>query len=209
MPALRRICVFCGASAGHDPAYRALATELGAGLASRGIGIVYGGGHVGLMGAVADASLAAGGEVIGVIPQGLVDRELAHPGLTELRIVRTLHERKATMAELADAFIALPGGLGTLEELAEVVSWAQLQLHAKPIGLLDDGRYWSSLLAWLDHAVDEGFVSSVHRGLLLRSTDLDDLLGRLGTWSAPPDRWAAEGTDDATGAATSHGDVGP
>ena len=209
MPALRRICVFCGASAGYDPAYRALATALGAGLASRGIGIVYGGGHVGLMGAVADASLAAGGEVIGVIPQGLVDRELAHPGLTEMRIVRTLHERKATMAELADAFIALPGGLGTLEELAEVVSWAQLQLHAKPIGLLDDGRYWSSLLAWVDHAVHEGFVSSVHRGLLLRSTDLDDLLGRLGTWSAPPDRWAAEGTDDAAGAATGHGEVGP
>lgn len=196
MPVIRRICVFCGASAGHDPAYRALATALGAGLAARGIGIVYGGGQVGLMGAVADAALAARGEVIGVIPQGLVDRELAHPGLTELRVVTTLHERKATMADLADAFIALPGGLGTLEELAEVTSWAQLQLHAKPIGLLDDGRYWSLLLAWLDHAVTEGFVAPVHRGLLLRATDLDDMLGRLGAWSPPPDRWATADRPD-------------
>ncbi len=196
VPVIRRICVFCGASAGHDPAYRALAMALGTGLATRGIGIVYGGGQVGLMGAVADAALAVGGEVIGVIPQGLVDRELAHPGLTELRVVATLHERKATMADLADAFIALPGGLGTLEELAEVTSWAQLQLHAKPIGLLDDGRYWSSLLTWLDHAVSEGFVAPAHRGLLLRSSDLDDLLARLGAWSPPPNRWAAADRPD-------------
>ena len=190
MPVIRRICVFCGANPGRDPSHRELASAVGSGLAARGIGIVYGGGQVGLMGALADAALAAGGEVIGVIPQGLVDRELAHPGLTELRVVATLHERKATMADLADAFIALPGGLGTLEELAEVTSWAQLQLHAKPIGLLDDGRYWSSLLTWLDHAVSEGFVAPAHRGLLLRATDLDDLLGRLGAWSPPPDRWA-------------------
>ena len=139
---------------------------VGAGLAERGIGLVYGGGRVGLMGAVADAALAAGGEVIGVIPQGLVDRELAHPGLTELHVVDTLHERKAVMADLADAFIALPGGLGTLEELAEVVSWAQLELHAKPIGLLEVGDYWTLLLAWLDMAVAEGFVAPAHRRLV-------------------------------------------
>ena len=192
MATIRRICVFCGASPGRDPSYRELASAVGTGLARRGIGLVYGGGQVGLMGTIADAALAAGGEVIGVIPQGLVDRELAHPGLTELRVVTTLHERKAVMADLADAFIALPGGLGTLEELAEVTSWAQLQLHAKPIGLLDDGRYWSSLLAWLDHAATEGFVAPVHRGLLLRATDLDDILGRLGAWSPPPDRWATD-----------------
>ncbi|MGK2849755.1 MAG: TIGR00730 family Rossman fold protein [Candidatus Limnocylindrales bacterium] len=189
---MRRICVFCGASPGRDPAYAALAARVGAGLASRRIGVVYGGGRVGLMGALADAALAAGGEVIGVIPQGLVDRELAHPGLTELRVVDTLHERKATMASLADAFIALPGGLGTLEELAEVTSWAQLDLHAKPIGLLDDGSYWSSLLAWLDDAVAAGFVAPVHRGLVLRDTDLGDLLDRLEAWDGPPGRWTME-----------------
>lgn len=189
---LRRICVFCGANPGRDPAYAALAARVGAGLAARGIGIVYGGGRVGLMGALADAALAGGGEVIGVIPQGLVDRELAHPGLTELRVVDSLHERKATMASLADAFIALPGGLGTLEELAEVTSWAQLDLHAKPIGLLDDGRYWSSLLAWLDEAVVAGFVAPVHRGLLLRETDLGALLTQLEAWAGPPGRWTME-----------------
>ncbi len=190
MATIRRICVFCGASSGRDPAYRELAEAVGAGLAARGIGLVYGGGRVGLMGALADAALAAGGEVVGVIPQGLMDRELAHPGLTELRVVTTLHERKAVMAGLADAFIALPGGLGTLEELAEVTSWAQLRLHAKPIGLLDDGRYWSSLLTWLDLAVAEGFVAPAHQSLLLRSTDLGDLLARLAAWAPPPDRWA-------------------
>lgn len=194
MASLRRICVFCGASPGREPAYAALASRVGAGLAARGIGIVYGGGRVGLMGALADAALAGGGEVIGVIPQGLVDRELAHPGLTDLRVVATLHDRKATMASLADAFIALPGGLGTLEELAEVTSWAQLDLHAKPIGLLDDGRYWSSLLAWLDESVAAGFVAPIHRGLLLRETDLGVLLAQLEGWAGPPGRWTM-GTD--------------
>jgi uncharacterized protein (TIGR00730 family) len=125
-----------------------------------------------------------------VIPQGLVDRELAHQGVSELRIVESLHERKAVMAELSDAFIALPGGLGTLEELAEVVSWAQLELHAKPIGLLDDGRYWTALLAWVDHAVGEGFVAPAHRALLMRETDLEALLERLAAWSPPPGRWS-------------------
>jgi uncharacterized protein (TIGR00730 family) len=189
-----RICVFCGASAGRRDVYRSLAAAVGAGLAERGIGIVYGGGRVGLMGALADAALAAGGEVTGVIPRRLVDRELAHPGLTQLHIVDTLHERKARMAELADGFIALPGGLGTLEELSEVASWAQLDLHAKPIGLLGPDGYWAPLMAWLDHAVDEGFISVRHRGLLQIDLDLDALLARFDRWEAPPDRWGRTAT---------------
>jgi hypothetical protein len=158
-------------------------------LASRGIGVVYGGGRLGLMGAVADAALAAGGEVIGVIPRGLVGRELAHPGVTELRIVESLHERKAQMAVLADGFVALPGGLGTLEELAEVASWAQLELHSKPIGLLGLAGYWDPLLAWLDHAVAEGFISVQHRRLVGVDADLDALLARFEAWKPPPGRW--------------------
>lgn len=179
---MRRICIFCGSSAGADPAYAGLARSVGEGLARRGIGVVYGGGRVGLMGVLADAALAAGGEVIGVIPQALVDRELAHRGTTELRIVGTLHERKAVMAELADAFIALPGGLGTLEELAEVVSWAQLGLHQKPIGLLGVRGYWADLLRWLDAAVESGFVRPTDRRLILEATDLDALLARFEAW---------------------------
>ncbi len=186
---IRRICVFCGASAGADPVYADLAHAVGRGLAERGIGVVYGGGRVGLMGTLADAALQAGGEVTGIIPRGLVDRELAHPDLTELRVVDTLHERKALMAGAADAFIALPGGLGTLEELAEVVSWAQLQLHAKPIGLLAPSGYWTLLLAWLDHAVVEGFVAPAHRGLLLDAPDLEALLVAFDRWSPPGGRW--------------------
>jgi uncharacterized protein (TIGR00730 family) len=184
-----RLCVFCGASAGRGEAYRALAQEIGRGLAQRGIGIVYGGGRVGLMGALADAALAAGGEVTGVIPRRLVDRELAHPGLTDLHVVGSLHERKARMAELADGFIALPGGLGTLEELSEVASWAQLDLHTKPIGLLGPAGYWSPLMGWLDHAVDEGFISGEHRRLLQVDVDLAALLARFDQWRAPADRW--------------------
>ena len=177
---MRRICVFCGSSPGNDPGYAALARAVGEGLARRDIGVVYGGGRVGLMGVVADAALEAGGEVIGVIPQAMVDRELAHHDATELRIVRTLHERKAVMAELSDAFIALPGGLGTLEELAEVVSWAQLGLHTKPIGLLGVAGYWADLLRWLDGAVAAGFVAPANRGLILEAPDLDELLARFG-----------------------------
>jgi hypothetical protein len=184
-----RICVFCGASPGNEPRYVAAAHDVGEGLARRGIGLVYGGGRVGLMGALADAALHADGEVIGVIPRGLVDRELAHPGLTELRVVGSLHERKAVMADLADAFIALPGGLGTLEELAEVVSWAQLELHVKPIGLFEVGDYWTLLLAWLDMAVAEGFVAPAHRRLVMRGDSLDGLLAAFGAWEPPPGRW--------------------
>jgi len=177
---MRRICVFCGSSSGNDPAYAALAHSVGEGLARRGIVVVYGGGRVGLMGVVADSALDAGGEVIGVIPQDMVDRELAHRGATELRIVGTLHERKAVMAELSDAFIALPGGLGTLEELAEVISWAQLGLHAKPIGLLGVGGYWADLLRWLDGAVAAGFVAPANRRLILEAASFDELLARFG-----------------------------
>jgi len=187
--ALRRICVFCGASPGHDPAFAALARSVGEGLATHGIGLVYGGGRVGLMGEVADATLAAGGEVIGVIPRALVDRELAHPAASEMRVVETLHERKATMSQLSDAFIALPGGLGTLEELAEVTSWAQLELHAKPIGVLGTS-YWAPLLGWLDGAVAAGFVAPDHRALILEDDDLDSLLGRFERWRPPRGRWA-------------------
>jgi uncharacterized protein (TIGR00730 family) len=187
-----RLCVFCGASAGRDPAYVALARDVGAGLADRGIGVVYGGGRLGLMGALADATLGADGEVVGVIPRGLVDRELAHPGLTELHVVETLHERKGLMAELADGFIALPGGLGTLEELAEVASWAQLDLHAKPIGLLGVDGYWDGLLAWLDHAVATGFIAPAHRSLLAVDPDLDTLLARFERWVPPDARWSEQ-----------------
>ncbi len=189
MPPIRSICVFCGASSGRDPRYATAAAVVGERLASRGIQLVFGGGRRGLMGVLADAALAAGGRVVGVIPRGLVDRELAHTGLDELVIVDTLHERKAQMEELADAFIALPGGLGTLEELTEVLSWAQLDLHAKPIGLLDVDGYFASLEAFLDHAVAEGFVAERHRRLLLRDDDLDRLLDRFAEWSPPEGRF--------------------
>ena len=193
---LHSICVFCGASNGNDPRYAAAATAVGERLAGRGIQLVYGGGRLGLMGAVADGALAAGGRVVGVIPRGLVDRELAHPDVTELRIVDTLHERKAVMAELSDGFIALPGGLGTLEELAEVLSWAQLDLHEKPIGLLDVGGYFGPLEAFLDHAVAEGFIAERHRRLLLVDHDLDGLLAAFAAWRPPPGRFERQRPDE-------------
>ena len=186
--AVRRLCVFCGASGGRDPAHAAFAREVGAQLARRGIGLVYGGGRVGLMGAVADGALEAGGEVDGVIPRRLVDRELAHPGV-RLHVVGTLHERKARMAELSDAFIALAGGLGTLEELAEVLSWAQLELHTKPVGLLDPTGYYEPLVEFLDRAEAEGFLGPAHRGLLMVERDLDALLERFATYRPPVGRW--------------------
>ena len=190
MPEIRSICVFCGASSGRDPRYAAAAAGTGETLARRGIRVIYGGGRRGLMGTVADAVLAAGGEIVGVIPRGLVDRELAHPGLTELRVVETLHERKAEMAALADAFITLPGGLGTLEELAEVLSWAQLDLHAKPIGLLDVDGYFGALETFLDRAVADGFVAERHRRLLLRDEDVEALLAAFAAWEPPTGRFA-------------------
>lgn len=171
-----RVCVFCGSAAGARPEYVAGATALGTGLADRGIGLVYGGASVGLMGAVADAALGAGGEVIGVIPQSLVDREVAHAGLSDLRVVGSMHERKALMAELSGAFVALPGGIGTFEELFEVWTWRQLGLHAKPIVLLDTAGYWAGLTAFLEHAGREGFVKAAPLDL---APDVPALLERF------------------------------
>jgi hypothetical protein len=182
---IRRLCIFCGSSVGRDPAYRRLAETLGRGLAERGIGIVYGGGRVGLMGALADAALAAGGEVIGVIPQALMDREIGHVGLTELRVVASMHERKALMAELADGFVALPGGVGTLEELFEIWTWAQLGLHAKPCGVLDADGFYAPLLGFLDHLVDTGFVRPAHRAMLVAARSPEELLAAFASYRAP------------------------
>ncbi len=181
---MRRLCVFCGSNVGVREAYAASARLLGAALARRGTGLVYGGGSVGLMGVLADAALAAGGEVIGVIPRALATREIAHHGLSELRVVGSMHERKALMAELADGFVALPGGLGTLEELLEVVTWAQLGLHAKPIALLNVAGYFDRLLALVDHGIAERFIHPGHRALVLAAPDVEPLLDLLDR--APP-----------------------
>ncbi len=176
---MKRICVYCGSSSGDRPAYAESARALGKLLAERGIGLVYGGGLVGLMGVVADAALAAGGEVVGIIPQRLVDAEVAHRGLTSLEVVESMHERKARMAELSDAFIALPGGFGTLDELFEILTWAQLGLHGKPCGLLDVDSYFAPLVAWVDGGVAAGFIRPRHRELLMVDTDQARLIDRL------------------------------
>ena len=174
-----RVCVFCGSRTGSQPAYTEAASRLGAALAGRGIGLVFGAGQVGLMGVLADAVLASGGEAIGVIPQALVDRELAHRQLTRLHIVESMHDRKALMAELADAFLALPGGYGTLEEFFEIVTWKQLRLHQKPIGLYNVAGFFDPLLAWIERAIAEDFIKPKHRDLLMVGADIDPLLDRL------------------------------
>lgn len=179
MSPLKRICVFCGSSVGSRPAYAAAARELGRTLGKRGLGIVFGGGKVGLMGVLADAALAARGEAIGVIPEALVAREIAHNGLTELRVVRSMHERKTLMADLADAFIALPGGYGTFEEFFEAVTWTQLGIHKKPCGLLNVEGYYDALLALLDRAVADGFIREANRVLVLDAPDVQTLLAKL------------------------------
>lgn len=176
---MKRVCVFCGSNTGIRPAYRDVARQMGAALVQRGIGLVYGGGCVGLMGVLADAVLEYGGHVIGVIPAHLVAKELAHQGLNDLRIVETMHERKAMMADLADAFIALPGGFGTFEEFCEVLTWGQLGLHRKPCGLLNIEGFYAPLLALFDHATSEGFVRDIHRGIVLVEEEPDRLLDRL------------------------------
>ncbi|HEX6535858.1 MAG TPA: TIGR00730 family Rossman fold protein [Gemmatimonadaceae bacterium] len=181
----RSVCVFCGSSLGANEGYRALARELGAMIASRGLRLVYGGGNVGLMGVLADAALAAGGEVVGVIPQHLVDREVAHAGLSDLRVVRSMHERKALMAELADGFVALPGGLGTMEEFFEIWTWGQLGLHRKPYALLDTAGFFDPLIAFLDRLVAERFLKPAHREMLLVDTDPARLLDRLTRHEVP------------------------
>lgn len=190
---LRAVCVFCGSSSGFDPAYADMARRLGARLASDGLRLVYGGGSVGLMGIVADEVLARGGEVTGVIPHGLFAREIAHTGLTELHEVASMHERKHLMFDLADAFVALPGGLGTLEELAEITTWAQLGLHDKPIVLLDVNEFWSPLLTLLDRAVRDGFLRKENRALLTQVDDIDDLFVELSQPRPPTvDKWIDE-----------------
>ena len=182
MTALRSICVFCGSSAGIRPEYRATAAELGSLLAEQQISVVYGGAAVGLMGIVADSCLQAGGTVVGVIPQGLVDREIAHRGLTELRVVRTMHERKATMADLSDAFMALPGGLGTFEEFFEIATWNLLGIQQKPCGLVNVAEYYSGLLQQVDHAVAEGFLRAEHRAMIVADAQPAAVLERLRLW---------------------------
>lgn len=179
---LAAVCVFCGASRGASDAYVDAARAMGHALAESGRTLVYGGASVGCMGALADAALEAGGRVVGVIPRAMVDREIAHRGLTELHIVRTMHERKALMAERADAFVALPGGLGTLEELFEVWTWGMLGLHDKPLGALDVGGYFDALVAFLDHAEREGFVRPAHRAALVVAERPAELLRSLERW---------------------------
>lgn len=187
---MKRICVFCGSSSGANPVYLQAAREVGRTLARRGLGLVYGGGSVGLMGAVADATLEAGGEVVGVIPRALQLRELAHARLTTLLVVGSMHERKAKMAELSDGFLALPGGMGTLEEFAEILTWAQLGLHSRPCGLLDVAGYYRPLVAFFDRAAAEGFVRPDHRRLVMVGEEPGDLLDRFATWTPPPiERW--------------------
>jgi uncharacterized protein (TIGR00730 family) len=182
VPELSSLCVFCGSNAGAQPVYLEAAEAVGRGLAQRGLRVVYGGGKVGMMGAVADAARAAGGEVVGVIPQAIFDLEIGHTGIDDLRVVGSMHERKALMAELSDAFIALPGGIGTLEELFEVYTWAQLGIHSKPLGLIDVAGYYQPLVGFLDHAVQERFLRPETRTLLAVGEELDDLLGQLESW---------------------------
>jgi uncharacterized protein (TIGR00730 family) len=188
---LTRVCVFCGSSPGARPEYAKAAGLLGCSLAQRGIGLVYGGASIGLMGVLADTVLAGGGTVDGVIPRALVDREIAHSGLTRLHVVETMHERKALMNELSDAFVALPGGMGTLDELAEAFTWAQLGIHAKPCALLDAAGYFDAFLVFLDRAVEDGFLWAAHRERLLVDVEADSLLDRLAAARPLTDKFAA------------------
>jgi hypothetical protein len=182
---MRRICVFCGSQSGRSPAHRDAARALGRLLAERGIELVFGGGRVGLMGAIADEVLASGGRAIGVIPRALLERELGHTGLTELHVVGSMHERKALMAQLSDAFVALPGGFGTFEEICEAITWAQLGLHPKPCALLDVEDYWAPLVRLFDQAVEEGFLEPRNRALVLHERDPAQLLDALACWTSP------------------------
>jgi uncharacterized protein (TIGR00730 family) len=187
---IRRLCVFCGSQTGTVPVYADEARALGRALALRQWELVFGAGHIGLMGVLADAVLDAGGRAIGVIPQALVDRELAHRGLTELHIVAGMHERKALMAGLSDAFVALPGGFGTADEFFEILTWAQLKLHAKPVGLLDTSGFFGPLLAWIDQTVREGFLKAKYREMLIVEREVEKLLDRIERMPVPvlPDK---------------------
>jgi uncharacterized protein (TIGR00730 family) len=182
---MTRLCIFCGSSTGNDPAYAAAARQLGTAMGQSGIGLVYGGGNIGLMAVVADAVRAAGGEAIGVIPRALVERELAHQGLDALHVVPSMHVRKATMADFADGFVALPGGIGTLEELFEIWTWAQLGDHRKPVALLNVAGFYDPLLGFLDSIVTAGFLRREHRALLLVETEPRALLARIAAHDPP------------------------
>jgi uncharacterized protein (TIGR00730 family) len=187
---MKRVCIFCGSSPGNRPVYVEAARSVGRLLAGRGLELVYGGAHVGLMGAVADAALTAGGHVIGVIPQSLVNREIAHTKIPDLRIVASMHERKAMMESLSDAFLALPGGMGTLEEVCEIYTWGQLGLHAKPCGLLNVDGYYDPLLQLLDNAVRNAFMRQEHREAVLADDDPASLLDRFAAYRpAITDKW--------------------
>jgi uncharacterized protein (TIGR00730 family) len=184
------VCVFCGSSPGKNPVYQDAAREVGKALAERGVELVYGGARVGTMGIVADAVLAGGGAVHGVIPQSLVDREVAHTGLTTLQVVADLHERKAAMSRLADAYLTLPGGAGTLEELFEVWTWAQLGLHTKPIALLDVAGFYQPMLGFLDRISAEGFLREDFREMLIVTADVAEALDRFTDYEPPPSKWS-------------------
>jgi len=180
-----KICVFCGSSVGARPTYAAAAKELGELMARRGIGLVFGGGCIGLMGTIADAVLNNGGEAIGVIPDGLMQREIGHSGVTRLHVVETMHQRKALMADLSDAFIAMPGGYGTLEEFAEIVTWSQLGIQIKPCALLNIEGYWDGLLNFVDHAVNEDFVRRENRDLIVVGATPEEVLDEIQSWKPP------------------------
>ena len=182
---MKRLAVYCGSATPSDPRYIELAREVGTTLARRGIGVVYGGGKVGLMGALADSALAAGGEVIGIIPDALVGRELAHQGLTELHVVATMHERKRAFTDLSDGFVTLPGGVGTMDELWEAVSWAQLGYHDKPVGLLNALGYYDGLIAFNRHMAATGFVRAQHAQILIAADTMESLLARMERFTPP------------------------
>lgn len=191
---MHSICVFCGSNAGRSEAYADAARALARAIASRGMTLVYGGGNIGLMGVLADETLAVGGQVIGVTPRRLLEKEVVHRGLTELRVVESMHERKALMAELSDAFIALPGGLGTFEETFEVLTWTQLGFHRKPCGLLNVDGFYDRLAAFLDHAVAERFLKAEHRDMVMLEGDADTLLARLESYRLPEvSKWIDRG----------------
>jgi uncharacterized protein (TIGR00730 family) len=186
---LKSLCIFCGSSPGRDPIYLETAVATGQTLAKAGITVVYGGGKVGLMGAVADAALAAGGRVVGVIPRALVEREIGHTGLSQLHVVETMHERKTMMEQLSDGFIALPGGAGTLEELFEEWTWAQLGIHQKPCGLLNVKDYFAPLIAMVERTVAEGFTIAAYAEMLIIETKVEAMLSRFATYQPPPRKW--------------------
>ncbi len=186
---MKAVCVFCGSNVGRNPAYEAAAVAVGTALAKAGLKLVYGGGKVGLMGVVADSAIAAGGHVAGVMPRAWVEREIAHAGLAELHVVETMHQRKTMMADLADAFVALPGGAGTLEEFFEQWTWAQLGVHGKPCGLLNVADYFGPMIAMMQRIVAEGFIAERYVDMLVIETSIEPMLKRFATYTPPPQKW--------------------